>query len=146
MRALRNSVGLCRVFTSNEAILANPKKEVERIKNELVTKCNVISPPKHDISSEVVESFVDPKLQHNKHDQGIEENAQEHGILKDFGNGCVARDFKSEYEAKSVNRRTEIEVYLMAMRVYCDLENGETYREDYEWPDLVHWQRPAKIS
>ena len=138
MRALQNSVGLCRVFTSNEAILANPKKEVERIKNELVTKCNVISPPKHELSADVVDSFVDPKLQHNKQDQGIEQNAQELGILKDFGNGCIARDFKSEYDERSAKRKAELDIYVIAMRVFCDLNSGRAYRDRYSWPDLSH--------
>jgi hypothetical protein len=145
MRGLQNSLGLCRVFSTNEAVLNDPKAEVQRIKNELTTKCNVIPPPINEISSDVVDTFVDPKLQHNKKDKETGKELDP-SILRDFGNGCVARDFKSEYEAKSVNRRAEIEVYLMAMRVYCDLESGEAYREDYEWPDLVHWQRPAKIS
>ena len=144
MRGIQNSVGLCRVFSTNEAVFNDPKTEVQRIKNELTTKCNVIPPPIDEISSEVINKFVDPKLQHNK--KVKEAGQQDHAILKDFGNGCVARDFKSEYEEKSVNRRAEIDMYLIAMRVFCDLESGRAYAEDYTWPDLVNWQRPAKIS
>lgn len=146
MRALQHSVGLCRVFTSNEAILANPQKEVERIRNELVTKCNVIPPPINEISSEVVNTFVDPKLQHNKHDRGNEEtNTQQHGVLKDFGNGCVARAFKSEYDEKSENWKAEHDIYLIAMRLFCDLKSGKAYREDFEWPDMSHRERTSRI-
>ncbi|KAL7428056.1 hypothetical protein ACHAXH_004167 [Discostella pseudostelligera] len=136
MRALQNSMGLCRVYSSNEAILVNPKKEVERIKNELVTKCNVIPPPIHEIPKKVVDSFVDPMLQHNKHDRGAKEQKSQQHVLKDFGGGCVARDFKSDYDERSAKRQAEVDMYLIAMRVFCDLESGHAYRDGYEWPDL----------
>lgn len=144
MRALQNSAGLCRVFSTNEAVFKDPMTEVQRIKNELTAKCRVITPPTPAISQEVVDTFVDPKLQHNSKERKAEEKNL--GILKDFANGCVARDFESEYDKKSANRRAEVELYLMAMQVFCDLESGWAYRDDYTWPDLAHWQRPAKIS
>lgn len=144
VRALQYSRGLCRVFTSNEAVYYDPAKEVQRIKDELTTKCNVIPPPIVEIPIEVVNAFVDPKLQHNK--KGSEKDKDKKKILKDFGNGCVALDFKSDHEDKSANRRAEVEMYLMAMKVFCDMENGPAYKDDYEWPDLLHWKRPAKIN
>lgn len=144
MKALQNSAGLCRVFSTNEAVFKDPKKEVQRIKNELTGKCRVVAPPTHEISSDVVDVFVDPKLQHNSNERKAEEESKP--VLKDFGGGCVARDFVSDYDENSENRRAEVDLYLMAMQVFCDLESGRAYREDYEWPDLVHWHRPAKIS
>ena len=144
MRALQYSVGLCRVFSTNEAVFKDPASEVQRIKNELTQKCNVIPPPIHEISTQVVNTFVDPKLQHNNKERKAEEGKQR--ILKDFGDGCVAREFESDYEEKSANRMAEVGMYLMAMQVFCDLENGSAYRKDYVWPDLAHWQRPARIN
>lgn len=144
MRALQYSRGLCRVYSTNEAVFNNPAREVQRIKDELTTKCNVIPPPKVEIPMEVVNKFVDPKLQHNK--KGTEADKGKQKVLKDFGKGCVALDFKSEYKDDSTNRRAEAGMYLMAMQAFCDLENGRAYEEDYEWPDLVHWQRPARIN
>ena len=44
MRAIQNSVGLCIVYSSNDAIMANPLTEVQRIADELTTKCNVPKP------------------------------------------------------------------------------------------------------
>jgi hypothetical protein len=143
-RALQHSRGLCRVFTSNEAVYDDPAKEVQRIKDELTTKCNVIPPPRRVILIEVVNTFVDPKLQHNK--MGKETRKDKQKKLKDYGNGCKALDFKSEYKDKSANRRAEVEMYLMAMQVFCDMENGQAYAEDYEWPDLSKWQRPPKLT
>ena len=143
-RALQHSRGLCRVFTSNEAVNDDPAKEVQRIKDELTTKCNVIPPPRSLILIEVVNTFVDPKLQHQK--KGKETRKDKQKKLKDYGNGCIALDFKSEYKDKSANRRAEVEMYLMAMQVFCDMENGQAYAEDYEWPDLSKWQRPPKLT
>mmetsp|Transcript_41317 Transcript_41317/g.74484 ORF Transcript_41317/g.74484 Transcript_41317/m.74484 type:complete len:642 (+) Transcript_41317:39-1964(+) len=144
MRALQNSEGLCRVFSTNEAVFKDPMTEVQRIKNELTMKCRVIAPPTHELSSEVVDEFVDPKLQHNSKERKAEE--EKRGVLKDFGDGCVAREFESDYPEATANRKAEVAMYLMAMGVFCDLENGKAYRSDYEWPDLAHWQRPAKIN
>lgn len=155
MRALQNSMGLCRVYTSNEAILKDPKKEVERISNKLVAKCNVIPPPLKEISSKVVYSFVDPKLQHNKHDDEEiverqnshqQQQQQQDAVLKDFGNGCVARAFKSEYDEKSAKRKAELEMYLIAMQVFCDLESRQAYKDGYEWPDLRHREGASRIT
>ena len=144
MRALQYSRGLCRVFTSNEAVYDDPAKEVQRIKDELTTKCNVIPHPSSVIMIEVVNSFVDAKLQHQQ--KGNETRKNEQKKLKDYGNGCIALDFKSEYKDKSANRRAEVEMYLMAMQVFCDMESGQAFAEDYAWPDLSKWQRPPKLT
>lgn len=144
MRALQNSEGLCRVYSTNDAVFKDPMAEVQRIKNELTGKCRVMEPPTHHLPEEVVNEFVDPKLQHNSKERKAEEEKRR--VLKDFGKGCVAREFESDYDQGSANRKAELEMYLMAMQVFCDLENGKAYGINYEWPDLVHWQRPAKIS
>jgi hypothetical protein len=52
----------------------------------------------------------------------------------------------SDYEETTANRRAEVELYLAAMQVFCDLENGKAFNKEYIWPDLLHWQRPAKIN
>lgn len=143
MRAVQYSADLCRVLSTNEAIFNSPAKEVQRIKDELTDKCNVKLAPKASIPIDVVNKFVDPKLQHNKKER--EADKDKHKILNDFGNDCVARDFASDYEENTANRRAEVELYLMAMQVFCDLENGKAYSKEYKWPDLLHWQRPQKL-
>lgn len=143
MRAIQNSEGLCRVFSTNEAVFKDPMNEVQRIKNELTDKCGVIPPPTRQLPEEVVDKFVDPKLQHNSKERKAEE--EKRGVLKYFG-GCIAREFESDFPEGSVNRRAEVGMFLMAMEVYCDLENGRAYEHDYEWPDLAHWKRPTKIN
>ncbi|KAL7536060.1 hypothetical protein ACHAXR_006885, partial [Thalassiosira sp. AJA248-18] len=144
MRALQNSAGLCRIYSTNAAVFKDPWREVQRIKNELSMKCRVIEPPTHQLPQEVVDEFVDPNLQHNSKERKAEE--EKRPILKDFGKECVAREFESEFAEGSANRNAELGMYLMAMKVFCDLENGLAYADGYEWPDLLHWQRPAKIN
>jgi len=144
MRALQNSVDLCRVFTTNEAVFKDPMLELQRINNELTEKCGVLRPPKWVIADKVVDEFVDPKLQHNSKVRKAEE--EKRNMLKDYGRGCIAREFESGYPEASVNRKAEVEMYMMAMSVYCDLENGRAYIPDYEWPDVAHWHRPTKIN
>mmetsp|Transcript_34530 Transcript_34530/g.78823 ORF Transcript_34530/g.78823 Transcript_34530/m.78823 type:complete len:379 (+) Transcript_34530:166-1302(+) len=143
-QALRHSERLCRVHTSNNAIFKSPLEELLRIHDELTVKCHVMPPPVARVSQSVVDSFVDPKLQHNSKERKKEE--EKLGVLKDFGDNCVAREFESEYEKGSSNREAETSMFLMAMEIYCDLESGKAYRKDYKWPDILHWQRPARIS
>jgi len=144
MRAIQNSARLCRVFSTNEAVMKDPAREVQRIKNQLTDICNVIPPPKSLMPQEVVDSFIDPNLQHNSKERRNEEKTS--SILKDFGDGCIAKEFDSEYEKGSDNYEAETQIFLMAMQIFCDFENGKAYEADYEWPDLAHWQRPARIN
>ena len=146
MRAIQNSVGLCRVFSTNDAVVKDPLKEVQRIADELTTKCHVLPPPVTTISRQVVDEFVDPSLQHNKKQREAKEESLAVLADGDFGNGCVAREIESDYPEGSSNRKAEVDMYLMAMSVFCDLESGKAYDEDYEWPDLVTMKRPARIG
>jgi hypothetical protein len=134
VRALQYSLGLCRVYTSNEAVYGDPQVELQRINDELMTKCNLVQSPNSVISPEVVNSFVDAKLQHNNKNSGGKSKQK---ILKDYGNGCEAIDFKSDYEETTADRKAEVDMYLIAMQLFCDMENGHAYKDDYTWPDLI---------
>lgn len=131
MRAIQNSQGLCRVFTSNNAILENPLEEVQRIVHELTNKCGVAAPPRH-IRQEIVHEFVDPELQQQKMKQ--EEQNTEQNLLMDM-DGCKVYDFKSANES-GARRDREMNMYKKAMTIYCHLESGKAYEEKYEWPKL----------
>ena len=134
MRAIQNSAGLCRVFTSNGKIISDPTREVQRIKDQLTDRCKVLPPLKSLIPKSVVDSFIDPNLQHNSKKRKNDEKTSR--ILKDFGEGCMAREFESDHEEGSSKFKAEREMFLMAMQVFCDLENGKAYEEGYEWPEL----------
>jgi hypothetical protein len=135
MRAIQNSSTLCRVFSTNDAVVKNPLVEVQRIKDELTDRCNVIPPPVSTLQKSVVDEFVDPKLLHNKEKPDGE-------TIKD---GCVAPKYKSEHEEGSDAYKEEKEVFFMAMELFCDLESGHALIEGYGWPDLETMKWPSKV-
>ena len=130
--AVQNSADSCRVFSNNNAVLADPLAETQRIANEL-TKCGVPAPPKQ-ITQNVIDGFVDPKLQHNK--KLLEEKNMDKEVLATHGD-CEVRGYDSLIdESDAAMRKREMKAYLTAMKVYCDLESGDAYTSDYEWPEF----------
>ena len=55
-------------------------------------------------------------------------------VIADY-NGCLAYDFESVYKNGPRHDR-EVAMYKTAMTIYCDLENGKAFENDYEWPEL----------
>jgi len=132
MRAIQNSRGLCMVRSSNDVILANPLKEVQRICDALTNTCGVPAPPKR-ISQEEIQKLVDPKLQHNKKKQADKENE----IIETYNNGkCVVTNYISKYNIDTTAYKRESTMYRKAMKVYCDFQSEVAYLEDYVWPNL----------
>jgi len=132
MRAIQNSKGLCIVKSSNDAILADPLHEVQRIADELTSKCNVPAAPNR-VTQDAVDKFIDPKLQHNKKKANT---AKE--VLKTYNDGkCEVHSYISTEEKGSSAYKREHSLYDKAMKIYCDLQSGAAYEEDYVWPDLA---------
>jgi len=132
MRAIENSRGLCIVKSSNDAILADPLHEVQRISDELTSKCGVPSPPNR-VTQEEIEKFIDPKLQHNKKKANT---GQE--VLETYNDGkCVVNSYISKEKEGTPGYKREHSLYHKAMKVYCDLQSGVAYEEDYVWPSLA---------
>lgn len=132
MRAIQNSQNLCRVLTSNNAVLRNPRFEVQRISDELTSKCGVTAPPRR-LSQDVVSEFVDPELQQQKLKREQQEST-ERKVIADY-EGCLVYEYKSAYKSGRRHDR-EMNMYRKAMKIYCDLESGKAYDVDYKWPDL----------
>lgn len=132
MKAIQNSAGLCRVLSSNEAVLKNPLKEVTRISEELTSKCGVPAPPSQ-IDQETVDKFIDPDLQHNKKQREYEDAKKPVLIEHD---GCKVHDYDSFEPAESTVYKREHDLYMKAMKIYCDLQSGKAYESDYKWPTL----------
>ena len=128
MRAIQNSAHLCRVLSSNEAILNNPIKEIKRISGELTTKCKVKAPPRQ-IDQQTIDRFFDPNLQHKKNAMGIIETE----TLKVHNNNCIVYNFERDHDNRS---KYQHDIYMKAMKIYCDLQNGSAYKKEYEWPIL----------
>lgn len=134
MRAVQNSQGLCVVYSSSEAVLADPMNEVQRISDELTSKCNVPEPP-YRLKQEDVDKFIDPGLQHNKNRRTEEEKNKE--IINTYNNGkCAVHAYESEETEGTPAREREMVLYSLAMKVYCDFQSGKAYEESYEWPKL----------
>jgi hypothetical protein len=132
MRAIQNSKGLCVVRSSNDAILANPLKEIQRISDELTSTCGVPAPP-YRIKQEDVDKFIDPNLQHGRKQLEKEEKQ----VLETYNNGeCKVYTYTSEEEEGTPSYEREHDLYRMAMKIYCDFQSGVAYKDDYEWPQL----------
>lgn len=133
MRAVQQSHGVCRVITSYEDILESPLNEAKRISYELTSKCNV------EVSQQIpsesgIERIVDGRLRKTSTRQQNGLGGGEHLLRND--DGCLIHDYASEYSNGSQERQSELNAYLTAMKVYCDLRNGHAFAIDYEWPSL----------
>lgn len=126
--AILNSADLCRVFSSNVAVFSNPLAETKRIVDDLTHKCGVPAPPKI-ITQDVVDGFVDPDLQHNKNKDSAKNDKK---VLETRGD-CEIQDYDSLLDpSDQTMREREMKLYLIAMRIYCDLQSGKAYMNDYE--------------
>lgn len=124
-KAVENSNRLCRVVTNNDNVLDNPFKEAQRMIDDLSSKCGVHPPPQQRLTNDTVGKFIDSKLQHKMNYTSKRKLAQ-HGE-------CIIYDYDSEYEDGTLEKQREMDMYLKAMKIYCDFENGRAFDVDYEW-------------
>jgi hypothetical protein len=129
MRGIQNSAGLCRVYTSNDAILADPLTEAKRISQQLSDKCGV-PPPPNALTEDQVSKLVDTSLQYSKKKVG-----EDLPVIEEHGN-CKVHDFVTTTKQTDPRYQRERKLYLVAMKLYCDMGNGQAYRDEYMWPDL----------
>jgi hypothetical protein len=129
MRAVQGSFGLCRVFSNNHAIISHPLSEARRVSKELTRRCGLPRPVR-ELTREVADQFVEPSLQRSKHPG----EDRKHVLMR--YNGCKIHAYNSTLEPYTSEHRREQDLYLKAMRIYCDLQNGRALDPEYEWPDL----------
>ena len=143
-RAVQNSRGMCTVRTNNISVLADPMRELTRISEELTDRCGLPRPKlRKTISRTEIDKFLDRDLQH--HDASANKNtnttsaggADAVAVLETHNGGaCPVYEYLPPDAPRNTPEfRLERRRYLAAMRVYCDLESGKAYREDYVWPD-----------
>lgn len=131
MLGLQNSADLCRVYSSNDTIMTSPLAEVRRLANELSSKCGVPLPP-NELSQEEVDKFVDPSLQHNTRSK----YGQDLPVIESHGD-CAIHEFTTDSPPGTPAYEMQQKLYLLAMRLYCDMESGIAYKDDYTgWPQL----------
>lgn len=129
MQAIQNSKGLCIVYSSNDAVLASPLEEVQRISTELTSKCGVPEGPSK-ITQEEVDKFIDPNMQHGKKKIGEDKRTLEEV------DGCAIPEYDSDLAEGTPERQTEESIYKIAMKIHCDFKSGKAYQDGYEWPEL----------
>lgn len=132
-RALENSRHLCRVVSSNDALLEAPKHEIERVAADLARECGVPAPPLATLNQRTLEQFFDPKLQHT---QGRKKKETSARLLETRSDGCEIHDHDHHGRQTQQEAREEADLYLKAMRIFCDLKSGAALEDDYVWPDL----------
>ena len=102
------------------------------LRHELSTANSSICPANH--------SFVSRTLHHNKDMEKDKKVLTTHKkVLTTHGN-CKVHDYDSPIDAGPAKNMEEMEMYLMAMKIYCDLESGDAYHSDYEWPSFEKLQ------
>mmetsp|Transcript_7538 Transcript_7538/g.16339 ORF Transcript_7538/g.16339 Transcript_7538/m.16339 type:complete len:146 (-) Transcript_7538:509-946(-) len=107
---------------SANALFASPLAELDRLADGLLD-CG-LPPPINEIKETLINSFIDPNLRHNK-------NVSDGKIMARHGD-CEVRDFKTD--DTGMEQEMQKELYLQAMHIYCDFENGKALKSNYEWP------------
>lgn len=123
---------LCLVSTSYYNIMNDSLEEVQRIVKELKMKCDVVpSIPYSSITQSLVDGFVDHGLRHDfEKPKGLENECE----LDDWG--------LSFYRAaKLVDPNVHNGIFFVALKIYCDIENGNAFEKDYAWPEVQKMKR-----
>ena len=102
---------------------------LQRIADELTTKCHVPAPARARLTQAAVDDFVDRQLQHSKEQREAERAQKE--VLEVHGE-CEVYDYDSDHEEGTIQHEREAQLYLKAMELYCDLQSGKAYEEGYD--------------
>lgn len=132
-RALLHSQGLCRVVTSNAALLDDPRTEVQRIADQLKSQCGLVPPQsKNQVNPDIIKDFVDKTLQTSQH--VMDSSVTKNGPKLTPPPGCTPEDYSSHDSVHAAKDPALYKVYRQAMEIYCDLCAGRALRADYPWP------------
>jgi len=135
--AIQNSNfnGLCRVISSNVKLLHDQETEVQRISDELTHNCHVLPPNQPKVQKEWVRNFMDPGLQHEK--KNVNKQNVQYQLLETY-HDCDILDYdaNSQEHDRNPTMQKERELYLKAMRIYCDLDSRKAFDKHYVWPQV----------
>lgn len=123
MRATLQSQDLCRIVTSHKKIMETPMTELRRIREELVSKCNMIVP--RELPEAEVSEFVDVKLEHGHNDH------TDHSCEQDPSSLVPSKELWPDPDAE------QLVLYKEVMRVYCAMESGEAFKQDFRFDTTV---------
>lgn len=117
--AIENSRGLCRVVTSDAALVRDGWGEVKRIHDGLKA-CGVAIP--REPTQADVESFIDPSLRH-------------HQLTHDGECDPVAPVLWTS-EAQGHEKERQETAYGHARRLYCAMQDGSAFLPGFEFEDV----------
>lgn len=116
---IENSRGLCRVITSDAALIHDGWTEVKRIHDQL-RACGVDIP--REPTEEDVQSFIDPSLRHHK--------------LTHDGECDEANPVLWESEEEGHEKERQETAYGHARRLYCAMRDGSAFLSGFEFENL----------
>jgi len=122
--AIQNSENLCRVIVEKSKFDKNLVKESERIVKALRNNCGVHKPPEK-LKKDFAIEFFDEAM--------VIENVKANGDVVETYNGCKIREYEIQDSSEGDN---DNEIYMHAMRVFCDLQSGRAFEQDYAWPNI----------
>mmetsp|Transcript_4816 Transcript_4816/g.7119 ORF Transcript_4816/g.7119 Transcript_4816/m.7119 type:complete len:182 (+) Transcript_4816:2-547(+) len=128
--AIENSKGLCRVITSNDAILQNHTQEISRIGNELV-RCGL--PPK-SLNVTAMNIFLNKEFMHSNATALSTSAKKSSSSLSN--STCWIPSLQTVIKRRKAESDEE-EIYKTAMNIFCDLQSGKAFQDDYIWPILL---------
>ncbi len=117
--AIENSRGLCRVVTSDAALIHDGPGEVKRIHYQLKA-CGVAMPKEPTL--EDVQSFIDPSLRHHKQTHEGECDAD--------------RPVLWQSDAKGHEKERQETAYKHARQLYCAMRDGSAFLPDFRFEDV----------
>jgi hypothetical protein len=119
--AIKHTNDMCRVIASHRNVMKNPRDELDRIHNELIS-CGLDVPKK--ISDEDIKSFIDPNLQHGK------TTLLDNSCKGDITTITIPDTWQT-------NEDNHLKLYREAMRLYCALEDGTAFNGNYKFDETI---------
>jgi hypothetical protein len=97
--------------------MQDPLREMQRIGKELVS-CGLAKRP---INATAVKEFINNDFMHITSSEDLV--------------NCTIPRFQSDLTDPEAKKAEEV-LYSVAMKVYCDLQRGDAFKDDYNWPIL----------
>lgn len=116
-RAVEQSNDMCRIITSNSAVMNQPHIEMDRIFEEM-HQCGVPVPQK--LPRETIDEFVKPSLQHGKF-----------GSRDDLCNDTAILELPKTWKSSNPNKHREL--FREVMRVFCAFDDRSAFKSGFVW-------------
>ena len=134
--AIQNSAAdVCRIATTNRAMVTSPLVEMDRIVDEL-KKCGLPSPPMK-LNQGILNSFLE------KHGADLTRMPTGSLNIAEGSGDCKVYEHHSRDGSEGF---IEASLYSKATKIYCDLESGVAYNKDYVWPEITDAEKSLHLE